>query len=184
MYIMDDIPCIVFLKHPTSKLLLLELRKLNLLCGVFYHPPSSNSTPLVDLESALESLPPSKLRSILLVGDFNIDLKKPSPNPLTPHLQTIQDKLCLKQIVSTSTFTRSSGTLASLIDHVYLSEELPHSTSEVLPSLASSDHNIFSLSFGLLKCNPNYRNCTLGQTLSQQMNHCIVSHLTFSQHQM
>ena len=72
MYIKEDIPFVVLLKHPTSEVLLLELklRNQNLLCGVFYRPPSSNSVPLVELESALESVPPSKLRNTLLAGGF------------------------------------------------------------------------------------------------------------------
>ena len=45
--------------------------------GLYYRPPSSQSSSLSDLESALESTPPAFIKNFVLLGDFNIDLLQP-----------------------------------------------------------------------------------------------------------
>ena len=121
----------------------LKLPHQSLLCGLFYRPPTSDTSVLQSLESALEQLPPSKQNSLLLLGDFNVNYHQTAVNPLLHSLHSIEDKLGLKQIVALPTRPVSS----TLIDHIYLSESLLHSPCDILPPLSSSDHStlLFSL---------------------------------------
>ena len=132
----------VSVSHPDAELLLIELRlrRSFILCGLLYRPPSSNASTL---STTLEQLPPSKLKSFVLLGDFNIDLSPTSNHPLLPILNSIQDKLGLKQVVDTATRTTSSS--STIIDHIYVSSDLTHSECVNLPPLPGSDHNTLQI---------------------------------------
>ena len=69
------------------------------------HPPPTRDTTL--------DLPPSCANSLLLMGDFNIDILS------EVHLQlfSTEDKLGLKQVVSAP--TRTTQSTNTLIDHMY-----------------------------------------------------------------
>lgn len=125
--IQDHLPFTVILSHASAELLVIELRLRHsiVLCGLFYRPPSSDATVLTDVESALEQLPPSKTRSFVLLGDFNIDRSPTSSHPLLPILLSFEDTLGLKQVVATA--TRTTTTTSSIIDHIYVSENLTNS---------------------------------------------------------
>ena len=141
MYIHDSVPFTVRLKHPSIELLLvnLKIKRKSIVCGLYYRPPSSNPSDLVNLESTLQEIPPAQSKSLLLLGDFNIDLLKSS----SPALNSIVDKQGLTQVVTSP--TRSTSTSATLIDHVYLSEELSHSSCNIAPPLHDSDHSSICL---------------------------------------
>ena len=121
IYIRDTIPYSVYISHDSIELLLVELKLKHghLLCGVFYRSPSSKSSVLTILESTLEAIPPNRLTSLTLLGDFNIDQRNPD-HPLQPHLHSIQDKLNLHQVVSEP--TRSTISTDTLLDLAYLSD--------------------------------------------------------------
>ena len=116
-----------------------------------YRPPSSDISILTDLESFLEQLPVSRQRSLLLFGDFNVNLQS-EVNDNHHLLRTIEDKFSLKQIVTTPTRPAS----ASLIDHIYLSENVAIKHCSTLPPLEGSDHSVLLFSLQVASCS---RNC-------------------------
>ena len=60
-----------------------------LLVCLFYRPPSAPTSLRDDLDHALTAIPPVKLKSAILLGDFNIDLL-PSHHPVTnPSFQAL-----------------------------------------------------------------------------------------------
>ena len=115
LYIWDTIPYFVYISHDSVDLLMVEQFKLkvelkvkrgNLLCGVFYHPPLSKSSDWPSLNPHSKRSP-NKLISLALLDDFNIDLCNPN-HPLQSHLHSIRDKLNLHQVVSDPTTSTSS----------------------------------------------------------------------------
>ena len=130
MFIHDTIPFSILMKHSTIELLVLELKlkRQNLVCALFYRPPSSTNSLLLELESTLDALPPAKTKSTLLLGDFNIDVSSDHNNNC---LHSIQDKLGLKQVVNTP--TRTTNSTSTIIDHVYVSDYF------------SSNHSVMAL---------------------------------------
>ena len=141
IYVHDSSPFKVRSKNPSTELMLIDikLKSKTMTCGVYYRPPSSDPSDITNLEASLEELPPSLYKSLLLLGDFNIDLIS-TTNPI---LEPIVDKLCLKQVVSSP--TRTTPTSSTLIDHIYLSEGLVSSSCAILPPVADSDHSTISL---------------------------------------
>ena len=123
----------------------LNLPSKSLTCCLFYRPPSSTTSVLMDLEDTLDALPASKTTNLLVLGDFNIDVSNGMVNH-TP--SSIQAKHDLRQIISHP--TRLSKTTSTTIDHVHLSEPLSHSLSFLSP-LSSSDHCCILLSLSTLK---------------------------------
>ena len=53
----------------------------NVMCGLLYHPPSAKASLLAEVESALEQMSPSRLKSLVLLGGFNIDHSPTSHYP-------------------------------------------------------------------------------------------------------
>ena len=153
-FIHDCIPFIAHANHSTLELSSVEFKfqTLNLLCCLFYHPPSSDISILTDLESFLEQLPVSRQHSLLLLGDFNVNLLQSEVNDNHHLLRTIEDKFSLKQIVTTPTRPAS----ASLIDHIYLSENLAIKPCSTLPPLEGSDHSVLLFSLQVVS---RSRNC-------------------------
>lgn len=123
------------LKHPTIELLLVDLqvKPSKIVCGLCHRSPSSTQS---DLETTLDELPPSCANSLMLMGDFNIDILSEDHQ-----LSSLEDKFGLKQVISAPTRTTST-----LIDHMYLSDKLSHSSCAMQPPLEGSDHNSILLS--------------------------------------
>ena len=146
IFIWDNFPFTIILSHTSAELLVVEiqLRRSPVLCGIFYRPPSSDVSVLTSVESALEQLSPSKQDSLVLLGDFNIDRSPSSKHPQLNILLSIEDKLGLKQVVSTP--TRVTPTSSSLIDHIYISEHQTYSPCVCLPPLMGSDHDTLKIS--------------------------------------
>ena len=138
-FIHNSIPYKVLMHHQHIELLVLELtlNNCNLLCALLYRPPSSDLTVLSHLEDTLDALPPNKTNTMVLLGDFNIDL---TTHTNDPQLVSLQAKHGLTQIISSLTRTMQSS--ATIIDHVYVSEHL-HS---IMSPISSSDHSCVLLS--------------------------------------
>ena len=101
VFIHDSIPFSVTLSHQSIELLVLDLKfkRQGLVCALFYRPPSSNQSVLVDLESSLDNLSHFKTKSLLLLGDFNIDISNHQHHAC---LDSIQSKHDLKQVIATT----------------------------------------------------------------------------------
>ncbi len=138
LYLHESIPIISASKHPSIELLVVEVEMMKgpLTIGVYYRPPSSPPN-LTDLESALQSLNPSKLRSAILLGDFNINLF--SATPLSKEVISSLSAFHLHQVVTEP--TRVTDSLASLIDHVYVSDPSLLLSCSTTPPLDTSDHH-------------------------------------------
>ena len=120
MLVHDSNPFSVILKHADIELLVqdLKLKNQNIVCALMYRPPSSNRSVMLDLESTLDQLPQAKSRNMILLGDFNID---------SSCLNSIRDKLGLLQVVSSP--TRTTSTTTSIIEHIYVSDNISNSHS-------------------------------------------------------
>ena len=149
IYVRDNVPYSVFISHTSLELLMvdLKLKQGNLLCGVFYRPPSSAPSILTLLDSTLEELPPNKQKSLVLLGDFNIDSRNQNL-PSLSLINSIQDKFGLQQVVTEP--TRTSSTSETIIDHAYLADKAMLSSCETEPPLEDSDHRSISLKLHLL----------------------------------
>ena len=76
-------------------LISLNLKSRSLLCGLLYCPPSSPHA-VATLESALESLPPAKVKSLILLSDFNFLSQIPYKSRSSPSLtNSLSDRLLL-----------------------------------------------------------------------------------------
>lgn len=161
--------------HSSIELLLVDLKfkHQTVTCGLYYRPPSSGVSDLHHLEATLEELPSSCSRSLLLLGDFNIDLLGV---PQHPQLNSIMDKFGLKQVVSAP--TRSTQNSATLIDHVYISDQLSCSSCTIQPPVHGSDHNAILLSLN----RPQFatKKSSRRQVCRQQIHFCNVSLVTLS----
>ena len=120
--------------------------------GLLYRPPRDDLSVLSALESTLEELSPAQVESLVFLGDFNIDL---SPSKITStssrQLGSMSNKFVLKQIVSSP--TRVSKHSCSIIDHIYLSENLVMLSCAIQPPIKSSDHR--SIFFNLEVASPS-----------------------------
>ena len=140
---MDHLHFDTILSYSSAELVSIELslRKSKVVCGLLYRPPSADAAVLEEVEFALEQLSPPKQKSLMLLGDFNIDR---SPGASHPILNSIEGKLGLSQVVTTP--TRTTSTTAPIIDHVYISDRLTLSRCSDLPPLPGSDHNMLQVS--------------------------------------
>ena len=100
----DCIQTAVALCHPIIEFLLINLKfkRKNIMLGLLCRPPRDDLSVLSALESILEELSPAPLESLVILGDFNIDL---SPSKITSagsksrQLGSMSDKFGLKQFV-------------------------------------------------------------------------------------
>ena len=142
LYVRDSIPISTTVVHPTLELLSVELtlKQGPLLFCLIYRPPSADHS-LSELELFLQSFPPSKLKSSVFLGDFNINLLAPSS--LSHDITTMMSSFHFFQAVTDP--TRVSSKSSSLIDHAYISNpSLLRSCTTVSP-LGSSDHSCVML---------------------------------------
>ena len=120
--------------------------------GLVYRPPRDDLSVLSALESMLEELSPAQVEFVVFLGDFNIDL---SPSKITSassrQLGSMSNKFVLKQIVSSP--TRVSKHSCSIIDHIYLLENLVMLSCAIQPPIKSSDH--YSIFFNLEVASPS-----------------------------
>ena len=143
LYIRSDLPIILTSPHHSLELLLVDirLRQGNMLIGLFYRPPSAPVSIIDDLDTALSDIHPTRLRSTVLLGDFNINLMSATPhtNPCFLPMRDLPGKFNFTQVVTEP--TRCTNVSSSIIDHVYLSEASLLQSCLTLPPLGSSDHN-------------------------------------------
>ena len=142
IFIHNSVQSTIHLKHPTIELLLLDLKlkSSKITCGLYYRPPSSTQSDLASLEATLDELPPSCAKSLLLLGDFNIDTLRGGHQQLS----SIEDKFGLKQVVSPP--TRTTQSTSTLINQVYLSDKISHSSCSIQPPVQGSEYNSILLS--------------------------------------
>ena len=134
LYVQEHLYFNMIVSHRSAEVLIVELPlgRSRVVCGLLYCPPSSNASLLADVESALEQLSPSRLKSLVLLGDFNIDR---SPTSSHPFYNSIDG---LKQVVTTATRTTpTSSTVSNGFSHSHCTD---------LPPLPGSDHNILQIS--------------------------------------
>ena len=112
-----------------------------MLIGLFYCPPSAPVSVIDDLDTALSDIHPTRLRSTILLRDFNINLLSATPNinPCFLPMKDLAGKFNLTQVVTEP--TRCTNDSSSLIDHVYLSDASLLQSCLTLQPLCSSDHN-------------------------------------------
>ena len=118
--------------------------------GVAYRPPSSSlPDSLDDLYSQLHTVH-SAGKPVFLLGDFNINLLRPTEPSVRRYLSMLSD-LSLFQLVTKPTHVNSIS--SSLIDHIISNQ--PNVAVEVLPE-PIADHRtiIVRPSFKRLKCRP------------------------------
>ena len=110
----------------------LTLKKTHCLIGHIYRNPASNFEWYDAFTSMMEEVQKTKCSTIILMGDFNIDMLKKRP----AWESTIA--LCgLHQLVSTP--TRVTPISSTLIDHIYTTN--PNIVSNVdVPAIGISDH--------------------------------------------
>ena len=126
----------------------LSLSPTNILFGVFYNPPDSSGSTLVQLSSSLKAIINTST-PIIISGDFNlpnIDWSETSPSPTTystkAHLLCeLLDEFNLQQLVTEP--TRNSNILDLLITN---REDLIQG-SKVVDGIPGSDHE--SVQFGV-----------------------------------
>ena len=73
LYVRSDLPILSTSTHHSLELLFadIHLRQGNMLIGLFYCPPSAPVSIIDDLDTALSDIHPTRLRSTILLGDFN-----------------------------------------------------------------------------------------------------------------
>ena len=89
------------------------------------------------LFSVISTVNPSLFSNFLLLGDFNVNVLKPSPQ--NNHLTTIKNCFQLTQVVNETTHFRHDGGSA-IIDLVFTSEPENLTSCCTIPPLGSSDH--------------------------------------------
>ena len=138
LYVKTSIPVFSHFLHPKLELLTVETRVQNkcLTTCLFYRPPNANPHCLQELEGTLDHLSPSKLKTLMLVGDFNINLHQPSQ--LQHQLECITSKYGLTQMVQDP--TRITEHNSSLIDHLYVSDSSLITSCHTHSPIGSSDH--------------------------------------------
>ena len=147
LFVNDQLSITSVIVHPSLEFLYIEirLREGSLLIGLFYRPPSAPSSSVDELDNDLASVPPPKLKSALILGDFNVNLHGPrvNENPMYLPLQDLFSKYGFTQVVKEP--TRITNTSQSLIDHVYISDLSLLKSCLVSSPLNSSDHNSISI---------------------------------------
>ena len=98
LYIKDNITTTKVTNHALIEFLFVEitLRQCPFSFGLFYRPPPPSADSLTELEDFLASLPPSKLKSAVLLHDFNINLLSSSSQDII----SIMSSFHLLQIVN------------------------------------------------------------------------------------
>ena len=136
-YILETLSIVLVTTDVTLELMLIDIRILqgSLLLGLLYRLPSTPAAAIGDLDDALASISPTKLKSAVLLGDFNVDLLNLNHHLCAP-LNDLFTKYNFTQVVTSP--TRTINNSGSLIDHVYVSDI---TLLRVSQPLDSSDHN-------------------------------------------
>lgn len=129
--------------HQTIEALWLELNFANksFLLAQIYRPPRNDHTSqlwLDYMEHTLQNVY-AENKSLVIMGDFNIDLLKPSP--LGKKWGDIYDNLGVSQLISKP--TRVTATTQTLIDHIYVSEDITVMHCDVVDYGISDHYPVF-----------------------------------------
>jgi len=149
LFISDDIHSTCLLRHASLELLAVELKLKQgpLTIVLFYRPPTS-ALDFEDLENAILSLNPSRLKNCVLLGDFNVDLSCSSQSSID--LLASLSSFHFTQVVKEP--TRVTKNSATIIDHIYLTNTSLLSSCSTTTPLGSSDHRSLQLSLNWSKC--------------------------------
>ena len=129
------------LELPNIEAIFIELQfsNENILVGFIYRPPNNNfvnySEWLIIMDNLLDKVN-NTYNKVILLGDFNIDLL-PTAVQKTSWINTSQSYY-LNQLIDEP--TRITSHSKTLLDHIYVSEDVNLSKSGLL-SWAISDHN-------------------------------------------
>ena len=128
--------------RPDIELLWIQLLVGNkpILFGVFYRPPNSPDSHILELQHSLSLLPSNS--SIFLGGDFNLPGILPSAkcsDKSSSLLCSVMDDFCLEQGVSAP--TRGSN----LLDLLFTNRHELLSSIEVTDNLPTTDHDYIEL---------------------------------------
>ena len=111
--------------------------------GVFYRPPSSQSSIFDNLCETLLTVDQVYFSNFVLLGDFNVNFC--NTHPLYSYISNLMSSLSLTQVVSSPTHFTSSTEQFSLIDLVFVSNINFYSECNTIPQLSNSDHYGVSL---------------------------------------
>ena len=149
---MDTLSSVACLQYGRNGIELLWIQLINggkpILFGVFYRPPNSPDSYLLELQYSLSSLPSNC--SIFICGDFNlpsIDWETPLVNNSDKHSSlflSMMDDFSLEQCVSFP--TRGS----SLLDLVFTNRHDMISSVEVTDNLPGTDHDCIEFILDIL----------------------------------
>ena len=125
--------------------------------SLFYRPPSSSSLILDSLFTYIESLNVHQYSNYILLGDFNVNFCSHETSSLFCKLKSLSHLFSLQQIVTEPTHVHHNGSV-SLIDLIFVSNNVLSNFCHVIPPLANSDHKGVHM-----QCNwrlTSRRNCT------------------------
>jgi endonuclease/exonuclease/phosphatase family metal-dependent hydrolase len=109
----------------------------SVILSVYKNPRSSSVTFMQDLEKLLQRIPQNI--PTFIVGDFNIDLAKPSRS--TKDLMSLTRYYGFHQLVDQSTHRRGG-----ILDLLFVNRDLSDRTLDIIPTYYS-DHLIVSFAF-------------------------------------
>ena len=105
----------------------------------FTDPPSSSSLILDSLFTYIESLNVHQYSNYILLGDFNVNFCSHENSSLFCKLKSLSHLFSLQQIVTELTHVYHNGSV-SLIDLIFISNNVLSNFCHVIPPLANSDH--------------------------------------------
>lgn len=139
-YVSTDLHCSMLPKCDGLELLSIVVS--NGFCKVcislFYRPPSSSPLILDSLCTYIQSLNVHQYSNYILLGDFNVNFNCCNSS-LFFKLRSLSHLFSIQQIVSEPTHTHHNGSV-SLIDLIFVSNNVLTNFCEVIPPLANSDH--------------------------------------------
>ena len=111
----------------------------NIILGSIYRPPNTNlDNFIVNYKNSLEQLSYMKNREIILGMDHNINFLKHDVHPKTQEFIELNLDMNLLPVITKP--TRVSTTSATLIDNIFVSNKLQHSTKSTVIITDISDH--------------------------------------------
>ena len=108
----------------------------------FYRPPPPSSSPLIldSLCTYIEGLNVHQYSNYILLGDFNINFLNPCNSSLFYKLKSLSNLFSVQQIVTEPTHIHYNGSV-SLIDLIFVSNNVLTDFCNVISPLVTSDHN-------------------------------------------
>ena len=109
--------------------------------ALFTDPPSSSPLILDSLCTYIEGLNVHQYSNYILLGDFNVNFLNPCNSSLFYKLKSLSNLFSVQQIVTEPTHIHYNGSV-SLIDLIFVSNNVLTDFCNVISPLVTSDHNI------------------------------------------